>query len=378
MRFEILKKIRYNFGEIYKFQNYSIYLIPIEKLSYGISPIIDKLLNKEIDITDHCRTDKGRSINSKYASSLLKKKDITIFIVTKTIDKEEEIWFNEALNDTLILKVTKLNLLENDKFFNMIRKQLNLRPIIKLLLSKNPEKYRLETISSLKKNIEASKNQQTGGYFKKKITKQENIISFMFIEKKTSIEYYINLVCTTKLFHFDPIKRPEYNFPWGTFLLFILLKSFGTKKINLYNDASRKDVIHYHKRFLFNLGNKRCHLEDLIYNTSSDIDYNIIHGYNSINKEKLNELIKSLPSNYRTNSGYRMKICDIQNTVNLAKINEIEKYLELKWSQTFNIDNLSIKKVIIDMPKHKLSLLNSKKNNKTNSKLKKKSKTKLN
>ena len=372
MGFSDLKLIRYNSGEIYKFMDYTIYLIPFEKLAYGISPIIDKFIDKDLDLSDKCRHKGKKKISDKYINNLYTKKDITLFFVTKTLNHEEEVWHNEILNQTLISKIDKLDLIKNYNFFNMVRKQLNLRPLMKMIINKNPEKYREETISSIRKKI-SSKDHSGGGFVKETIF-DEHIISFMFIEKKTDLEYYINLVCTTKLFHFDPIKRPEYNFPWGVFFLYILVKSFGRKSIHLYNDASGKDIIHYHKRFLFNLGKKRCHTEDHTYSSSIEIPYDVITGSNTHNKRLLEELIKNLPDNYKTNSGYRMKICDIQNEINVAKINDLETYLQYKWEQTFNNTRISINKSIIKTPTTRLSLNSKKTNNSSKKKTKKKNK----
>ena len=240
---------------------------------------------------------------------------------------------------------------------------------MKMIINKNPERYREETISSIREKI-SSKDYSGGGFVEETIY-NEHLISFMFIEKKTELEYYINLVCTTKLFHFDPVKRPEYNFPWGTFLLYLLVKSFGKKSVHLYNDASGKDVIHYHKRFLFNLGKKRCHIEDSIYNSSLEIPYDVMNGPIA-NKEILEDFIKKLPDNYKTNSGYRMKICNIQNEINIAKINDLERYLQHKWDQTFNDSRISINKSLIKTPTTRLSLNTKKTNNSSKKKTKKK------
>ena len=63
----------------------------------------------------------------------------------------------------------------------MIRKQLDLRPIMKMILNKHPEKYREETILGIKK---ISLKNNTGGGFVNETIFNEHIISFMFIEKK--------------------------------------------------------------------------------------------------------------------------------------------------------------------------------------------------
>ena len=158
------------------------------------------------------------------------------------------------------------------------------------------------------------------------------------------------------------------------FSIYILVKSFGKKSVHLYNDASGKDIIHYHKRFLFNLGNKRCHLDDPIYNSSIEIPYEVIGGPNTVNKELLDEMIKNLPDNYKTKSGYRMKICDIQNDINITKVNDLESYLQSKWEQTFNIPNITLNKIKVNTPSTKLNLVKSKTNNRVNKKTKRKNK----
>ena len=60
------------------------------------------------------------------------------------------------------------------------------------------------------------------------------------------------------------------------------------------------------------------------------------------NKKLYEELIRSLPLGYETKSGFKMKICDIQNDINVKNINKIEEYLKSKWDKTFNLSRLSI------------------------------------
>lgn len=118
----------------------------------------------------------------------------------------------------------------------------------------------------------------------------------------------------------------------------------GNKRINIYNDASSTDVIYYHKRFLFNLGKKKCSESEELYDQSLAIPFNVLRGPDATNKRLLKELIESLPENYETKSGFRMKVCDIQNATNVANIDKVEEYLESKWGKTFNLPRISIKK----------------------------------
>lgn len=116
----------------------------------------------------------------------------------------------------------------------------------------------------------------------------------------------------------------------------------GDKSINIYNDASNKDVIYYHKRFLFNLGKKKCRETDDIFEKSLGIPFDVLRGPDRENKKLYEELIRSLPDSYETKSGFKMKICDIQNDINVKNINTIEEYLKSKWDKTFNLPRLSI------------------------------------
>ena len=372
MAFSELKKIKFRSGEICYFNEYTIYFIPVEKLAYGISPIIDKYLDKELKMNDHCITKKGKvAITDKYIDSLYGKKNTILFLVTKTIEKKESVWEDEQLDRSLITKLETLDLVENYKIFNKIRSQLSLRPLLPMSLKRNVEKHRAETIQAIEKKMRNS----SGGGFKEATTYHENIISFMFIEKKIEHEYYINLVCTTKSFNFDRenIRSKEYKFPWGTFLLYVLIKSFGSKKINLYNDASGLGILHYHKRFLFNLGNERCHKEDPIYQKSLEIPFEIITPPTESSNRAFSELIDSLPEEYKTRSGYRMKICDIQSDVNVAKINDLERYLELKFNETFNLSKVKVTTNLIPKPKKLLFPLRSSSSSSSSKKKAKKS-----
>ena len=58
--------LRLGNGNIYTFNNYKIYLIPGNKLKLGISPLIDQFINKELDLSIHCKTGVGDIITNKY------------------------------------------------------------------------------------------------------------------------------------------------------------------------------------------------------------------------------------------------------------------------------------------------------------------------
>lgn len=390
MGFNELKKIRFSKGEIFSFNDYKIYMIPSNKLGLGISPVIDKFINKEILLSDNCKSEKGRSINEKYIQNILTKKNAILFFLTKTIKFNKDRWVDEPFNNSLIRKIESMDLTGNTNFFNKVRTQLSLRPLMKMMLNRNPEKYRGETIDAIRKQIDSlktnegihtkksklkkRKSRSSGGHFVEDTEHVENLISFMFIEKKSIKDYYINVVCTTKLFSFDPNYRSleEYKFPWGTFFLYIFVKSLGEQHLNLYNDSSNKSVIFYHKRFLFNLGKKMCGNSDELYDKSLAIPFDVVRGPNDSSKRLLSELIDSLPDDYGTKSGYRMKVCDIQNSVNIAKINDVERYLSNKWDATFKLSRLFVTKTLLrssSSPKspRKRSMSLSKKTNKTES-----------
>lgn len=356
MSFNTLKNLRVQSGNVYSFDNYKIYMIPSNKLKLGISPLIDKFINKDLDLSIYCKTGAGESISNKYIYEILKKKDTIFFFVTQTIISDKEIWEDEELNEDLIEKLQSMDLTKNVPYFNKIRTQLGL-PTLTLIAIKFSKKSLPETIDKIRQSIPKKnrskssssdssrkrKNQSKGGGFVTKSAVEEHVISFMFIEKKTPDDFYIKVRCTTKIIDFAG-ELPEYKFPWATYFLYIFLKSLGNKHVNIYNDASNEGVIYYHKRFLFNLGKKKCSETEEIYDTSLTIPFNILRGPDARNKRLLKELIESLPSSYKTKSGFGMKICDIQNEINTANIAKVEEYLKNKWDITFNLPRLSISK----------------------------------
>ena len=360
MSFKSLKALRLGNGNIYTFNNYKIYLIPGNKLKLGISPLIDQFINKELDLSIHCKTGVGDIITNKYIYEILKKKKTILFFATKTITKDTELWEDEKIDENLIKKLNSMNLEKNLPFFNKVRNQIGLKPVTimaiklskKLLpntikkieeeINKKNKSYSRSRKSNNSKNLNNSNSVKGGGFITKSISK-ENLISFMFIEKQTNLDYYIKVRCTSKIIDFEE-DLPEYKFPWSTYFLYIFLKSLGNRNINIYNDASSEKVIYYHKRFLFNLGNKKCDESDEIYDKSLEIPFDILRGPDSRNKKLLEDLIKSLPDSYETKSGFRMKLCNIKDRLNLVKIDEIEQYLESKWDKTFNLDEVELSK----------------------------------
>ena len=74
MTFNNLKNIRIKTsGGIFKFENYKIYVIPRNKLGFGISPLIDKVIDSKIKLSDSCISSRGRSISDDYIKYTLKK-----------------------------------------------------------------------------------------------------------------------------------------------------------------------------------------------------------------------------------------------------------------------------------------------------------------
>ena len=78
MSFNGLKNLRVQNGNIYKFNNYNIYMIPSEKLRLGISPLIDKFINKQLNLNNYCKKGVGESISNEYIYSILDKKDTLV------------------------------------------------------------------------------------------------------------------------------------------------------------------------------------------------------------------------------------------------------------------------------------------------------------
>lgn len=383
MSFNTLKNFRVQNGNVYSFDNYKIYMIPSNKLKLGISPLIDKFINKELELFYACKSGSSEKIGNKYIYKILKKKETIIFFATQTIISLTDIWEDETLNEDLIEKLQSMNMniLDNLRYLNGLRKQLGLKrmpPSVGKLTLPGTIKQIKQQINEKSRdsgdNSRKSKNTSKGGGFIKKYVTDEHIRSFMFIEKQTPNDYYIHVECTDKIIDFANNNLPEYKFPWATYFLYIFLKSLGDKRVNIYNHAASKDVIYYHKRFLFNIGNKKCSEQEEFYNKSLAIPFNILKGPDKTNENLLKELIESLPDDYETSSGYGMKMCDIQDDINIAKIDNVEAYLKHKWDTTFNLPRLSISKKSIrsirSPSKRRLSVSNTK-NNKNTKKTKK-------
>lgn len=359
MSFDKIKNIRYSVGgNIYKFGNYKVYIIPGEKLRYNISSLIDRILNGTINLSDVCRLETRENvINEKYIRSYLTnpKPDTIFMFVSKTIEKNEKKWHDEVIDTRLITQLESLPIIENDKYFNKLRTQVGLRPIMKMKLNIDPERYRSELLTRMKeielesRTSHSTSRRHNGGAYKDITLYYENLISFNFLKKTSEKNYYCIITCSTKMFGFDPehMRTNEYKFPWATFLLYIFIKSMGTKEINMFIEASNLRNIGYHKRFLYNLGDKPCETPDDIYEKSLAIPYSILRPPTTEETQMLDELVKSLPKSYKRQNGYRMKLCNIQNAINIAKLHELEEYLERKWYQTMGTDDIDLTKTQI-------------------------------
>ena len=355
MSFDKIKNIRYSIGgNIYKIGNYKVYIIPSEKLRYNISSLIDRILNGTINLSDVCRLETRKNvINEKYIRSYLTEPDTIFMFVSKTIEKNEKKWHDEVIDTRLIEQLKSLPIIENDKYINRLRTQVGLRPIMKMTLKKDPDRYLSELLTKMGEieleSRTSTSRRHNGGAYKNITLYYENLISFMFLKKTKVKSYYCVIRCSTKMFGFDPNhkKTNEYKFPWATFLLYIFIKSMGKKEINIYNEASNIGNIGYHKRFLFNLGDKPCETPDDIYNQSLLIPHNILRGPSTEETQMLDTLVKSLPKSYKRKNGYRMKLCNIQNAINIAKLHELEEYLGRKWYQTMGNDDMELIKTQI-------------------------------
>ena len=85
MTFNELKNIKIkNSGGIFKFENYKIYVIPRNKLGFGISPLIDKVIDSKIKLSDSCISSRGRSISDDYINTLRKPNTLLLFISKNT------------------------------------------------------------------------------------------------------------------------------------------------------------------------------------------------------------------------------------------------------------------------------------------------------
>ena len=118
MSFDKLKNLRLQGGNIYSFDDYKIYMIPSDKLRYGISPIIDKFINKELNLSTNCKTDSS-DIPNKYIYGILNKKETVLFFVTQTKTNDKEIWEDEKLDQSLIHKLESFTSINGSKHYNM-------------------------------------------------------------------------------------------------------------------------------------------------------------------------------------------------------------------------------------------------------------------
>lgn len=359
MSFDKIKELRVSGSNIYKFDDYALYMISPKKMTYGISPVLDKIIDKEYSF-HQCKRD-GGGITDDYIYKIFQQENTYMFFVTKTITNNKNIWEDEKLDSSLIKKLEQLEFNKENVYYLrlLITKQLNKLGVKSMAPGFNKSSFFEKVFNTRKQQVIDKINEvnevknQSGSGIVNKLISDEYLISFMFVEKKNDNDYYVRVRCTSDIIDFDEEHtesnpKPEYKFPWSTYFLYVLLKSFGNKSINLYNHASTDSVTYYHKRFLFNLGKKDCSEDDEIYNNSVLIPFNIIKGPNEENRKLFTELLKSLPNDYKTSYGYKMKVCDIQYKENIAKINDIGEYLTMKWNEAFGGKhvNISSKKIL--------------------------------
>lgn len=349
--FTKLAKLKIDGGNIYSFGDYKIYMIPSTKLQLGISPLIDSVINKDLDLSIYCKRS-TTSISKNYIYEILTKDEFYMFFLTKNITEKQSQWVNEDITPALIDKIKALDLsnIDDIMFVNGILKQIgepSMAPAVKNFKFLH-DKEKAKIIAKLEPML-------IGGAFQEKLVNNETLLSFMFISKTGPNDYYINVRCSNP---FTPQEK-EYKFPWSTYFLYIFLKSMGNRSINLYNHASNKSVTYYHKRFLFNLGKKNCDESNDIYNASNTIPFDILNGPNTISKAQFTTLLDSLPDDYEVSSGFKMKFCDSLNPDNVTKINNLGKYLEKKWYETIAIDDIEILTNTIITKRSRINNINS-------------------
>jgi hypothetical protein len=110
-------------------------------------------------------------------------------------------------------------------------------------------------------------------------------------------------------------------------LLFRYVKTIGI--INVYNDSASEELISYYSRFNFRLGKEKCGIDDEITK-----QHEIIVGKN---KEEKAEFIESLKAKYKTNHGYRMKLCGNKYE---ALCDYLENHIENTWEEIGNNDDI--------------------------------------
>ena len=125
MSFNKIKALRVAGSNIYKFDDYTLYMISPKKMTYGISPVLDKIIDKEYSFYQCKRADGG--IKDDYIYKIFQKESTYMFFVTKTITNNRNIWEDEKLDSSLINKLEKLEFnKENVHYLRMlIMKQLN-------------------------------------------------------------------------------------------------------------------------------------------------------------------------------------------------------------------------------------------------------------
>lgn len=119
---------------------------------------------------------------------------------------------------------------------------------------------------------------------------------------------------------------------FGVMLRCLLLKYAETIGItNVYNDSVSEELIPYYSKFNFRLGNEKCGINDEITNQHEKI----IVGKNKKEEATFIESLKK--AKYKTNHGYRMKLCG--NKYN-ALCDYLEKHIDNIWEEIGDNDDI--------------------------------------
>jgi hypothetical protein len=100
--------------------------------------------------------------------------------------------------------------------------------------------------------------------------------------------------------------------------------------INVYNDSVSEELIPYYSKFNFRLGKEKCGIDDEITNQHEAI---IVKN----NKKEDAKFIESLKADYRTDHGYRMKLCGNNYA---ALCDYLEKHIDNIWKEIGENDDI--------------------------------------
>lgn len=115
----------------------------------------------------------------------------------------------------------------------------------------------------------------------------------------------------------------EIKLSLGVYLHYVLIKHcIKTGFTNVYLDASREDLIGYYQRWGYLLGRNPCKELDMVRNT---------HEKWILNNKKATE--EDLPSGFKTNRGFMMKLCEKRHSIFLVKM---EQYAKAKIDQAWD------------------------------------------